>query len=136
MEHAQILWFMALAVVVAVGFRILAVRHGQRPFRSLTVDHLGGATVEVTPPGTLAILSQQDLRDLVDILQKITIYQEDNSYQASGRQMVTFTLTMVNGTECTVTACNPWLILDGVGYRTSHAPCLGLSTLGHQAIGE
>ena len=136
MEHAQILWFMALAVVVVVGFRILAARRGQRPFRSLTVDQLSGATVEVTPPGTPAILSHQDLQHLVGILRKVTTYQEDNSYQASGRQMVTFTLTLADGTEHTVTACAPWLVLDGVGYRTSHEPCLALSTLGSQAIGE
>lgn len=127
---------MALAVVLLVVFFILTARRGQRPFRSLTVEQLSGATVEVTPPGTPAILSQQDLQDLVDILQKVTIYQEDNSYQASGRQMVTFTLTMTDGSEHTVTACAPWLILDGVGYRTSHEPCLALSTLGNQAIGE
>ena len=47
--------------------------------------------------------------------------------------MVTFTLTMADGTEEEITECSPFAIINGKGYRAKHEPCEKLNSYGQQA---
>ena len=63
------------------------------------------------------------------MLQATKIYQEDESYQTASGQFVTFTFTLTDGTEHTVSACAPYVVIDGTGYRTDYEPCQALNML-------
>ena len=57
----------------------------------------------------------------------VVIYQQDNSYTEYAGQAAAFTLTMTDGTQTEITAYSPFLVIDGVGYKTKHEPCEALS---------
>lgn len=46
-----------------------------------------------------------------------------------------FSLTMQSGGQVTLVAYNPFLIIDGQGYRTKYGPCEELNRLGNELIG-
>ena len=80
---------------------------GDRPFQVLEADQIASALVELDPTGASAALDTQAIADLVSVLQATKIYQEDESYQTASGQFVTFTFTLTDGTEHTVSACAP-----------------------------
>ncbi len=66
----------------------------------------------------------------------MVIYQEDNSYTGYNGQGVTFTLTMSDGTQTQIMAFNPFLVMDGIGYRTKYEPCEALSSYANRLLSE
>ena len=64
---------------------------------------------------------------LIALLQDVVIYEEDNSYTEYAGQAVTIQLTMSDGTQTSITEYNPFLIIDGIGYRTEYEPCEALN---------
>ena len=64
---------------------------------------------------------------LAGYLRDVVIYQKDDSYTEYAGQGVIYTLTMTDGTQTTVMAYNPFLVIDGVGYRTKYQPCEALN---------
>lgn len=63
----------------------------------------------------------------MDLLKDVVIYNEDNSYTEYSGQAVIFMLTMADGTQIEIVAYNPFLIIDGVGYKTKYEPCEALN---------
>ena len=49
---------------------------------------------------------------------------------------VLFTVTMADGTAANVTAYNPFLIIDGTGWRTAYAPCEALNRFANELLRE
>ncbi len=41
---------------------------------------------------------------------------------------------MADGTETEITACNPFLVIDGAGYRTKYAPCEALNSYANRLL--
>ena len=66
----------------------------------------------------------------------MVIYQKDDSYTEYAGQGVTYTLTMTDGTQTTVMAYNPFLVIDGVGYRTKYQPCEALNGYANRLLQE
>lgn len=104
---------------------------GSHPFKNLTVEEIASATVELYPPDTKAELNSQEIEDLVGILHEVVIYKEDNSYTEYNGQGVVFEITKTDGTITRINAYNPFIIIDGVGYKTKYEPCEQLSRLGN-----
>lgn len=97
----------------------------QRPFQNLGAEDILAASVELLPPGET--VEVKDLEELAALLREAVIYRKDSSYSEYAGQAVTFTLIMADGTERTVMAYNPFLVIDGVGYRTEYEPCEALN---------
>ena len=104
---------------------------GSHPFKNLTVEEIASVTVELYPPDTKAELNSQEIEDLVGILHEVVIYKEDNSYTEYNGQGVVFEITKTDGTITRINAYNPFIIIDGVGYKTKYEPCEQLSRLGN-----
>ena len=81
--------------------------------------------VRLTPPGETIQITE--MTELVNLLKDVVIYNEDNSYTEYCGQGVIFTLTMANGTQTSIMAYNPFLVIDGVGYKTKYEPCEALN---------
>ena len=64
---------------------------------------------------------------MVDLLKEVVIYNKDNSYTEYDGQGVTFTLVMADGTQTSIMAYAPFLVIDGVGYKTKYEPCEALN---------
>lgn len=110
----------ALAVIV-----LLAAFGGKKPFKDLNAPQISAATVWLTPPDKTVEI--EDIQELADYMNDLIIYQEDDSYTEYDGQGVVFTLTMADGTRQEIMAYNPFLVIDGIGYRTKYEPCEALS---------
>lgn len=130
MKRKTRVWIVGIfAAVLTAAVLAVLLRGGkfqqQRPFQNLEAEDILAASVELTPPGET--VKVEDLEKLAELLRETVIYQKDNSYNQYNGQAVTFTITMADGTETKIMAYNPFLVLDGVGYRTEYEPCEALN---------
>ena len=49
-------------------------------------------------------------------------------------QGVVFTLTMVDGTQTDIMAYNPFIVIDGIGYKTKYEPCEALNSYANELL--
>lgn len=109
-------------VVIIIGF---AVAGGRKPYKDLDSSQIVSAVVRLIPPDETIQITE--ITELANLLKDVVIYNEDNSYTEYCGQGVTFTLTMTDGTQTSIMAYNPFLVIDGVGYKTKYEPCEALS---------
>lgn len=109
----------------AVIMIISAVVRGRKPYKDLEAVQIVSAAVQLSPPDRTIQITE--IRELADLLKDVVIYNEDNSYTEYSGQAVTFTLVMADGTQTDIMAYNPFLVIDGVGYKTKYEPCEALS---------
>ncbi len=108
-----------------------AVR-GSMPYQDISADEIVAAAVQLSPPDkTIQI---EDVGPLAALLKDVVIYDEDDSYTEYSGQGVIFTLTMADGRQTSVMAYNPFLVIDGVGYRTKYEPCQALNAYANRLL--
>ncbi len=109
----------------AVMMIIFAVVSGRKPYKDLEAEQIVSAAVHLLPPDKTIQITE--VKELVDLLKDVVIYHEDNSYTEYAGQGVTFTLVMTDGTQTDIMAYNPFLVIDGTGYKTKYEPCEALN---------
>jgi len=123
-----------LIVCLITGIILFIIISGKKPFRNLDETEIAFASVRITPPEkTLQVM---DITTLVEYLQDVVIYRKDNSYTGYAGQGVIYTLTMTDGTQKQVMAYNPFIVIDGVGYRTKYEPCEALNSYANKLLNE
>lgn len=134
------IWIPAVLCLLLSGIAVFAaVRNGkvpsvQRPYRDLQASDITFAAVRLTPPDkTVRIV---ECRELADYLKEVVIYQRDNSYREYSGQAVTFMLTLEDGTQTEIMAYNPFLVIDGIGYKTKYEPCEALNNYANRLLNE
>ena len=129
-------WLIVLLCLAAVGCGVFAASAmaGRRPYRDLEVADVVSASVRLTPPDTE--LEIPDLEKLVSYLNQVVIYGRDGSYTEYAGQAVLFTLHLADGSTTDVVAYNPFLVIDGVGYRTKYEPCEALNRYANELLGR
>ena len=127
----KILLMAIVAIVLICGIFAIKSFVGAKPFKNLSENNISSATVELYPPNIKMDLSDEEIKDLVAVLQTVIIYNQDNSYSRYDGQAVIFTLTKTDGTQETMQAYNPFVVINGVGYRTKYEPCQELNALGN-----
>lgn len=120
---------MLLVVAGVIGF---AVFGGRKPYKDLDATQIASATVRLLPPDTTVQIVE--IEEFVTYLKDVVIYNEDNSYTEYNGQSVTFTLTMTDGTQTSIMAFNPFLVIDGVGYKTKYEPCEALNNYANRLL--
>ena len=105
-------------------------------FRGLEAADIAAATVLVGPPDVTLELDAGEIETLADLLADVRITRPDQSYSEYAGQTVLFTVTMADGTAANVTAYNPFLIIDGTGWRTAYAPCEALNRFANELLRE
>ena len=126
-----------LLAVLALAFCLLAWYawgRGSRPFAHLEGADLVSATVHLSPPDVTLELDRAELDELAGLLREVVVYERDGSWTEYAGQAVTYALELSGGLTCTVTDYNPFLILDGVGYRTKYEPCEALNSFGNRLL--
>ncbi len=109
-------------VVIMIVF---AAAGGRKPYKNLDAAQVISAAVQLSPPDTTIQITE--IKELVDLLKDVVIYNKDNSYTEYDGQGVTFTLVMADGTQTSIMAYAPFLVIDGVGYKTKDEPCEALN---------
>lgn len=125
MKKSTIIISLICILSVTIIMIVFAVISGRKPYKNLDTSQIVSAVVRLTPPGETIRITE--MTELVNLLKDVVIYNEDNSYTEYCGQGVIFTLTMADGTQTSIMAYNPFLVIDGVGYKTKYEPCEALN---------
>lgn len=121
-------------LLLAFTMIIFVFVSGRRPYKDLEAAQIVSATVQLPPPGKTIQITET--KELVDLLKDVVIYNKDNSYTDYSGQGVTFTLVMIDGTQTSIMEYNPFLVIDGVGYKTKYEPCEALNHYANRLLEE
>ena len=121
-----------LAAGMAVLIPVLVLFAGRRPFLTPDAADIQTASVELLPPDVSAQLAPAEAETLAELLRQVRVKWRDDPYTEYCGQAVIFTLTMTDGTVRKAMAYNPFLVIDGVGWRTAYAPCEALNAFGNR----
>ena len=130
---------LAVVAVLAAVFVVAVVKTrliGQKPFRSWEKADIAQVELTLTPPDQSFVLTDAEAGELLPLLQKVVLYQGDNSYTDYAGPAVVFDLPMQAGPTTQVGAYNPFVLLDGVGYRTKYEPCEALNAFANRLLSE
>ena len=122
----------AMAVVIVVLTAGVIISRGKMPYKDLKASDIVSVAVYLSPPDETVQITNAE--ELVSYLRKVTIYKEDTSYTDYCGQTVMFTLTMADGSQEKITACNPFVIINGIGYKTKYEPCEQLSRYANKLL--
>lgn len=123
------------AVCIILLFIVIVVfllTMGKKPYKNLDATQIMSAKVLLSPPDKTVEI--EDIPELVGYLKDVIIYNQDNSYTEYAGQGVIFTLTMEDGTQTEIMAYNPFLVIDGVGYKTKYEPCEALNNYANELL--
>lgn len=120
------------AVIIVVLTAGVIISRGKMPYKDLKASDIVSVAVYLSPPDETVQITNAE--ELVSYLRKVTIYNEDTSYTDYCSQTVMFTLTMADGSQEKITACNPFVIINGIGYKTKYEPCEQLSRYANKLL--
>ena len=123
-----------LAVLLALAAGLLF--WGRRPFRDLEAADITAASVTLMPPDVTLELDEAEIKTLAELLGDLRITWPDQSYTEYAGQAVQFTVAFADGTETELTDYNPFLIIDGTGWRTAYGPCEALNRFANELLRE
>lgn len=125
-------WKLLLLIAAAAVMALVWWMQGTRPFRNLEAEDIAAASIELLPPDqTIAV---ENLEELTGYLQQLVIYQPDQSYSEYAGQAVVVTLEMKDGSRMEIVEYNPFVIIDGVGYRCKYEPSEQLNRYANQLL--
>ena len=122
------------AVIIAVLTAGVMISRGKAPYKNLKAANIVSAAVYLSPPNKTVQITDAEIEELVSYLNEIVIYNEDNAYTHYCGQAVMFTLTMADGSQEEITAYNPFVIINGIGYKTKYEPCEQLSRYANKLL--
>ncbi len=135
MKKRKLIILAIILVIVAALFMIYKP-WGEKPFKDLSVDEIQSVSVKLVPPDETFSLSADEIEELANILNTAIIYNKDNSNNMYAGQAVIFEITKNDGTILEVNAYNPFLIIDGISYKTKYEPCEELNSLGNRILND
>ena len=124
----------AMAVVIVVLTAGVIISRGKMPYKDLKASDIVSVAVYLSPPNKTVQITDAEIEELVSYLNEIVIYNEDNAYTHYCGQAVMFTLTMADGSQEEITAYNPFVIINGIGYKTKYEPCEQLSRYANKLL--
>lgn len=122
------------ACLIVIGGVLVFTFRGRKPFKGLAASDIVSATVLLGPPDKTFQIAETE--QLVAYLNEVVIYNEDNSYTDYAGQTVIFTLTMTDGSQTKITAFNPFIVINGTGYKAEYEPCNELSKYANKLANE
>lgn len=111
------------------------VIEGEYPFKNLDKDEIEEVSLLTSSPGKGLPLTKKRIDQLVELLNKIVIYNQASPETLNGR-MVQYTITKLDGSTLTIKEINPYFIIDNVWYNTKYEPCEELSQFADTILDE
>ena len=106
---------LAAAIILGICAALGTLLTGNKPYAGLESEQLSKVEMQLTP-----------------ILRQLTIYRQDDSYTDYAGQTVQVTLTLQDGSTIQVVECNPYLVIDGVGFKAKEESCSQLQAFANQ----
>ncbi len=129
------LWLLYGAAIAALILIALLIGGVHRPFQAIKAEEIAAIDITGRPPDvTRKVTDAAMIAKITDIIQSVVIYQRSDEWKDYAGQAMEYTLTMQSGEQLTVVAYNPFLVIDGQGYRTKYGPCEELNRLGNELI--
>lgn len=132
MKKKRLIITVSCVILLGIVAAAFLFSMGKKPYENLDAAQIVSAKVLILPPDKTVEI--EDIPELVDYLNDIVIYNKDNSYTEYSGQGVIFTLTMTDGTQTDIMAYNPFLVIDGVGYKTKYEPCEALNSYANELL--
>lgn len=132
MKKGMRVFIPAVCLIVILGIVLATGVLGRKPFKDLDPAQIQFAQVRLGPPDQTIQITE--IKELTDCLNQVVIYRKDDSYTQYAGQSCTFTITKTDGTVVEVTAFNPFIIIDGVGYRCKYEPCEALNRYANRLL--
>jgi hypothetical protein len=124
-----------LLMILIIGMLVIGRNSKEKPYHDLKIDDIKKVEMLVQPPNKVVeITDRKQLEKFIIILNKIVLYKKDDTWKEYSGQSVQFTITKNNGDIITVWEYNPFIILDGVGYKTKYEPCEELNKFANSLI--
>ena len=130
-KNRRVWTIVILVALVMIASVMWILFRGRKPLKNV---ELVSATVQLMPPDKT--IQVEELDELEDLLEDIVIYNRDNSYTEYAGQAVIFSITMLDGSQMEVTAYNPFVIIDGVGYKCKYEPCEELNDFANELLND
>ena len=128
------LWLFGVAAAALIVVALL-IGGGHRPFRSINADEIAAIDITARPPDvTREITDPAGIAEIMNAIQNVVIYEKSEEWRDYAGQAMEFTLILRSGGQMTIVAYNPFLIINGQGYRTKYGPCEELNRLGNAVI--
>lgn len=133
-------YFSVIFLLELLCFLMIGCQHEkdfliEKELSDLTTNDVTSFQVTLNPPNKkITITDDDNISTLITILNKVTIYEQDDSYKDGYGQWVEFELELTDGSAKTVVAYNPFIIIDGIGYKTEYEPCEELNVFGNSLI--
>lgn len=126
-----IIFVLVLSILFALSL-VGCAEHSEKPYKDLVASDIASATVTFSPPNKT--VQVDDIEKLVSLLRDIVIYEKDNSYTEYYGQIVSFTLTMCDGTEKRANPYGDFFVIDGTGYKTKYKPSERLNDFANELL--
>ncbi|WP_295214103.1 hypothetical protein [Ruminococcus sp.] len=127
--------FSSLIVTAAIFCSCSAEESGEnKPFAELQSSDIHSASVQLLPPDEMISITEP--KELTALLHDVVIYEEDNSYSEYDGQSVIFTLEKTDGTTVEIMAYDPFVVIDGIGYKCEYEPCEALNRYTNDLLNE
>ena len=130
-REGRIFLFMKRKIFVAVmlvfaGLAVLAVSAGTRPLEGLRAEEVQRVTVSRYPNLETELTAEETAR-LVPLLNALTVYRKDPTWRDYSGDPPVFTLDLTDGTTLVVFPYNPFVVINGTGYRADRKGMKNLS---------
>ncbi len=122
-----------LLLVILVSVRLFTSTD-DKPFKEIEFSDVVSVTVSIPPSDSLIYITE--MKELITLLKDIVIYNEDSSYEEQRGQAVIYSLMMVDGTENKIMILNPFVVINGVGYKTKYESCEKLDIFANKLLEE
>lgn len=130
MKKHKILYILSVCVIIAGILSFLSP--GKKPFKDLEAWEIESATVRLLPPDKTVQIMEP--RELVDYLKDVVIYNRDDSFNEYSGQAVIFTIQKTDGTQVEIMEYNPFIVIDGIGYKCKYDPCEALNNYANSLL--
>lgn len=134
MQKTISILFLLMATVVIFCSCSAEDPSGNKPFAELQSSDIRSASVQLLPPNETVSIPEPE--ELTALLHDVVIFEEDDSYFEYYGQSVIFTLEKTDGTTVEIMAYDPFVVIDGIGYKCEYEPCEALNRYANDLLNE
>lgn len=98
------------------------------------LDNILSISVTLNPPEQTIVLTDEQLEEVVNIFNDISVGEKDNSYQELNGQYVQFDITKEDGSVLSIAELSPYIIVDGIGYKCNDKDCETLNQFANDLL--
>lgn len=122
MKKHKILSGLLIAVIGSLIIILTIIFYLRLHIAKITVlsSEIDSVVLTANPPNQTVDLKEEQIDELVDLLNNLTLKETGDSYQEYTGQWVQFDITKTNGTFLSIAELSPFIIIDGNGYKVRY----------------